>query len=61
MYAVHQRSRFVTDPRQDHGDAIKYLLGYLKGTSDKGVNLQPDKNKSFEVYADADFAGNWNK
>ena len=61
MYAVHQCARFVTDPRQDHGDAIEYLVRFLKGTPDKGVNLRPDKSKAFEVYADAYFEGNWNK
>ena len=30
-------------------------------TKDKGIILTPVKNKSIEVYADADFSGNWNK
>jgi hypothetical protein len=61
-YAVHQCARFCEDPKQVHFDAIIYLTKYLAGTNDKGIILDPKHDKkSFEVYADADFAGNWNK
>jgi hypothetical protein len=59
-YAVHQCARFTTNPRKEHGDAIRWLGRYLKGTRDKGIILKPNKS-SFEVYVDADFAGNWDK
>jgi hypothetical protein len=32
---------------------------YLKGTRDKGLILTPDGQSGLEVYADADFVGNW--
>jgi hypothetical protein len=30
-YAVHQCARFVSDPRKEHGDAVRWLGPYLKG------------------------------
>ena len=38
-----------------------YLAKYLQGTINEGIILDPKENKSFEVFAGADFAGNWNK
>ena len=32
----------------------------MKHTRSDGIILKPDRLKSIEVYADADFAGNWN-
>ena len=32
----------------------------MEHTRSEGIILKPDKLKSIEVYADADFAGNWN-
>jgi hypothetical protein len=58
-YAVHQCARFSSDPKQEHGEAIKWLCRYLAGTKDKGLILRPDKTASFQVFVDADFAGNW--
>jgi hypothetical protein len=60
-YAVHQCARFCEDPKQTHFDAVIHLAKYLAGTVDQGIILDPKHDKSFEVYADADFAGNWNK
>jgi hypothetical protein len=60
-YAVHQCARFCEDPKQSHVDAVIRLVEYLASTRDKGLIFSPNKEKSFEVYADADFAGNWYK
>ena len=60
-YAVHQCSRYLSDPRKAHGDAVKNIGRYLLGTHDKGMVIKPDTNKSFEVNVDADFCGNWHK
>lgn len=60
-YAVHQCARFSKDPRKEHGDAVRWLGRYLLGTSNKGMNLKPDLSKSFEVFVDADFCGNYSK
>ena len=58
-YITHQCARFVTDPRKEHGDAVRWLGRYLRGTRDKGTILSPDPSRGLEVYVDADFAGNW--
>ena len=60
-YAVHQCARFSSAPRQSHGEAVRNIVKYLKGTSDKGIYFDPNTNASFEVYVDADFCGNWQK
>ena len=58
-YATHQCAIFSSNPKREHGQAVKWLGRYLKGTSDKGVILKPDTNKELEVFVDADYAGNW--
>jgi hypothetical protein len=60
-YATHQCARFVDKPKRQHADALRWLVRYLKGTRDKGMQYKPDISKGLEVYVDADFAGNWNK
>jgi hypothetical protein len=42
----------------EHGTAVKWLGHYLNGTSNNGVILKLIE-KSFNVFADVDFAGNW--
>jgi hypothetical protein len=61
MYAMHQIAKYLTDPRQSHGDAIRYLVCYLKKTQDQGLKFKPDPKKGFECYCDADLSGNWNR
>jgi hypothetical protein len=58
-YAVHQCARFSSDPKKEHGNAVRWIGRYLKGTRDKGTILRPDHSRNLEVYVDADFAGNW--
>ena len=60
-YAIHQCARYSTDPRKDHGDAVRWIGRYLLGTPSKGLILRPDLTKSFEVFVDSDFCGNWHK
>ena len=60
-YAVHQCARFCEDPKEEHAKAVEYLVKYLAGTKDKGIFLHPKDAPIIDVYADADFAGNWNK
>jgi hypothetical protein len=61
MYATHQIAKYSSDPRQSHGEAILYLIGYLKKTCDFGPRFKPDSSKGFECYCDADFSGLLNK
>lgn len=58
-YIVHQCARFSSDPKVEHGEALRWLGRYLKGTRDKGTILKPVKGKGLELFVDADFAGNW--
>ena len=60
-YAVHQCARFSIDPKMEHGNAVRWLARYLKGTRDKGFIIKPQEGKGMEVYVDADFSGNWDK
>ena len=41
------------------GAAIEHLAKYLRGTREDGLILDQNCAKSFEVYADSDFCGNW--
>jgi hypothetical protein len=59
-YATHQIAKYSANPRVPHGDAILYLVRYLKKTRDIGLKFTPDPSKGFECYCDADFSGNWN-
>ena len=61
MYATHQIAKYLSDPRQSHGEAILYLVRYLKKTHDLGLKFKPDPKKGFECYSDTDFSGNWIK
>jgi hypothetical protein len=61
MYATHQIVNYSSDPRHPHGEAIVYLVRYLKKTRDLGIRFKPDPGKGFECNCDADFSGNWNK
>jgi hypothetical protein len=47
------------NPKKEHGEAIKWLGRYLKGTCNKGLILKPDGVSGLEVYVDVDFVGNW--
>jgi len=58
-YAVHQCARFVSDPKKEHGDAVRWLGRYLLGTRDKGTIMRPMTNKDLEVFVDASFCGDW--
>eukprot|EP00804_Cyclotella_cryptica_P008228 CCRYP_015146-RA/>CCRYP_015146-RA protein AED:0.29 eAED:0.29 QI:0/0/0/1/1/1/3/0/283 len=54
-------AKYSSDPRKEHGEAIVYIVRYLKKTRHLGLKFRPKKSKGFECYCDADFAGNWNK
>ena len=58
MYATHQIAKYLSDPRQSHGEAILYLVCYLKKMRNLRLKFKPDPKKSFECYCDTDFSGN---
>ena len=59
-YATHQCTQFCEDPRSSYGRAVENLVKYLMKTKNKGIILKPDRTKLLEIFADADFSGNWN-
>jgi hypothetical protein len=61
VFAVHQLAKYLADPREPHGEALLYLICYLKKTHDIGIRFSPRSNRGFDCYCDADFAGNWNR
>ena len=55
-HAMGVVSKFMSRPRKQHWEAVKWILRYLKGLSDTslcftGVSLKP------QCYVDADFVG----
>jgi hypothetical protein len=58
-YAVHQCARFVSDPKVEHGEAVRWLGRYLKGTKHNGTIMKPVSDKDLEVFVDASFVGDW--
>jgi hypothetical protein len=59
--AVHQYARFLSDPKQCHADTVRYFGKYLQGTKEEGIYLDPNDDKSFECWVDADFLGQYIK
>jgi hypothetical protein len=59
-YSVHQCVRVSESPRESHAEAVLHICRYLILTQEQGINLDPKDGNSFEIYADADFCGNWN-
>ena len=57
-YATHQCARFTTDPKIQHGEALRWLGIYLKGTKTQGMIFKPDRLAGIQVFVDADFSGN---
>ena len=51
--AVHSCARYSNCPKQEHGEAVKYIARYLKGTLEVGMLFHPKKNDAFRVYGDA--------
>ena len=47
-YAVHQCARFSSKPRKKHGEAVRWLGKYLKGSRDKGTILHPKRERGLE-------------
>jgi hypothetical protein len=61
VFATHQLAKYSSNPRKPHGEAVLYLICYLKKTRDLGTHFKPAHDKGFECYCDADFSGNWNR
>nr|GEZ19724.1 hypothetical protein [Tanacetum cinerariifolium] len=56
-YAVNVLSQFVSDPRQNHLEAAKRVLRYLKGTPGQGILLPREGPTTLTAYCDSDWLG----
>ena len=61
VFAVSQAARFSHEPKKSHAKAVKTLVRYLAGTSDKGTIFKRPDNFNIKCYVDADFAGLFNQ
>jgi hypothetical protein len=61
VVAVHQCTRFSSEPKQSHVDAVRYFGRYLKRTQDEGLILDPKNDKSFKCWVNTDFLGQYVK
>jgi|AntRauTorckE5430_2_1112549.scaffolds.fasta_scaffold04696_1 hypothetical protein len=56
-FAVSQVARFTHNPKKSHASAVKIIVRYLAGTSDKGTIVQSATSLELTCHVDADFAG----
>src|ERR1044072_4067134 len=55
---VSQVCKFMSKPWKQHWEAIKWILRYLRGTSDRGIMFSREQNVPSVVgYVDSDYAG----
>ena len=59
-HAVGVVSRFMANPREEHWRAVKWVLRYLRGTSDHCISFD-GREGSVCGYVDADYAGDLDK
>ena len=60
LYAVHQAARFSHDPKIEHGEAVKRVGCYIKGSIHEGIHLKASAKLTLDANADASFAGHGN-
>ncbi len=58
-YRSQPTNVLVFYPKKEHGEAVRWLARYLKGTKDKDTILKPTPKTDLEVYVDASFYGDW--
>ena len=56
VHAVGVVSKFMSRPRKQHWEAVKWILRYLKGSSDTSLYFTGASLK-LQGYVDVDFAG----
>ena len=54
-YAVHILSQFMKEPKEDHLEAARRVLRYLKGHPGQGILLQSDSNLQVSAYCNSDW------
>lgn len=53
-YSVNTLSQFVSDPRQNHMNALLRVLRYIKATTGQGILLPKEGGTNLVAYADSD-------
>ncbi|GJZ70827.1 hypothetical protein Tco_0634678, partial [Tanacetum coccineum] len=56
VFAVCMYARYHAKPTEKHLHAVKWIVRYLKGTSDMGLWYSKDSCITLTAYADADHA-----
>ncbi|XP_071719047.1 uncharacterized mitochondrial protein AtMg00810-like [Rutidosis leptorrhynchoides] len=56
-YLVQQICLFMDDPREPHMAALRWIIRYVQGTLDLGLQLFSSSTSSLVAYSDADWAG----
>ncbi|GKA69735.1 ribonuclease H-like domain-containing protein [Tanacetum coccineum] len=56
-YAVQQDRLYLHDPREPHFSDLKWILCYVRGTLDHGLQLFLSSSTSLVAYSDADWVG----
>ena len=55
-YAVHILSQFMQEPKDEHFEAARRVLRYLKGTSRYGILLQSNCDLQIHAYCNANWS-----
>lgn len=56
IFVVHQVCQYMHTPTQNHFQAVKRILCYLKGIAHHGFQLVKDFSLSLHIYTDVDWA-----
>ncbi|PKA61604.1 Retrovirus-related Pol polyprotein from transposon TNT 1-94 [Apostasia shenzhenica] len=62
LHAISIVSRYMANPEKEHWNALKWILCYLKGTSDYGLLFEKNSDSDLLAsYVDSDYAGDLDK
>ena len=56
-FAVNKVCQFLSQPTEDHWEAVKRILRYVKGTLDMGLRIRKSRFTGVSIFTDADWAG----
>ena len=60
-HAVSVVSRFMSKPGKVHWEAVKWIMRYLRGSTDVCLVFEGQKNRGVVGYVDSDYAGDLDK
>jgi histone deacetylase 1/2 len=56
-FAVNKVCQFLSQPTDQHWEAVKRILRYVKGTLDTGLRIRKSNLTGVSIFTDADWAG----